>query len=138
VFQDKLAVARLMTIELKARLVLQQRLEKRFPLDELKGGDIPTAKIQEIESVIDEVHASFAIGRHLRPGEAGQTGLVDAAEFAVDVGGFHRHLGQRRDDARIFAGPVEASSGEQLNPTIVDARRHAESVQFDFVHPLRP
>src|SRR5580700_3582401 len=104
-----------MTIELQARLVLDQRLEKRFALDELKVRDIPTAKMQEIESVIDEVHAAFAIGRRLPLGEAGQAGLVDTAEFAVDIGGFHPHIGQRRNGARIFVGPVEASSGEQLN-----------------------
>jgi len=88
VFQDKLAVTRLMTIELKARLPFDQRLEKRFALDELKVRDIPTAKMQEIESVIDEVHAAFASGRRLRLGEAGQTGLVDTAEFAVDIAVF--------------------------------------------------
>src|ERR1700678_2621237 len=127
-----------MAIELKAWLVLDQRLEKRFALDELKVRDIPTTKMQEIESVIDEVHAAFAIGRRLRPGEVGQTGLVDTAEFAVDIGGFHPHIGQRCDGARIFVGPVEASASEQLNSTIVDARGHTESVQFDFMHPLRP
>jgi hypothetical protein len=72
VFQDKLAVTSFMAIELKARLVLDQRLEKRFALDELKVRDIPTAKMQEIESVIDELHASFAIGRRLRLGKLGK------------------------------------------------------------------
>jgi hypothetical protein len=68
-------------------------LEKRFALDKLKVRDIPTAKMQEIESVIDEAHAASAVGRCLRLGEARQTGLVDAAEFAVDIGGFHPDIG---------------------------------------------
>ena len=84
VLQNKLAVTCFMAIELKARLVLDQRLEKRLALEKLKARDIPTAKVQEIESVIDEAHAAFAIGRRLRLREAGQTGLVDTAEFAVD------------------------------------------------------
>jgi hypothetical protein len=54
-----------MTIELKAGFVPDQRLEKCFALDELKVRDIPTAEMQEIESVIDEVHAAFAIRRRL-------------------------------------------------------------------------
>ena len=91
--------------------------------------------MQEIESVVDEVHAAFAIRRRLRLGEVRQTSLVDTAEFAVDVGAFHPHIGQRCDGARIFVGPVEASAGEQLNSTIVDARGHSDLVQFDFDAP---
>ena len=64
-FQNKLAVTCFMAIELKARLVLDQRLEKGFALDELKGRDISIVNMQEIESVIDEVHAAFAIRRRL-------------------------------------------------------------------------
>ena len=94
--------------------------------------------MQEVKGAIGQMDSAFAIGRRLRLREAGQTGLVDTAEFAVDISGFHPHIGQRRDGARISVGPVEASSGEQLNPTIVDARSHTESVQFDFMHPLRP
>ena len=59
------------------------------------------------EGVIDEVHAALAVRRRLDLGEAPQSGNVDAAELAIDVGGLHVQICKRGDGARIFACPVE-------------------------------
>ena len=67
--------------------------------------------MQEIERVIDEVHATLAVGCGLGLGEARQSGVIDAAEFAVDIGGLYVHVGERRDCAWIFGRPVEAGPG---------------------------
>ena len=40
--------------------------------------------------------------------------LVDAAEFAVDVGVLHVEVRERRDGALIFVGPVEAGARQEL------------------------
>ena len=138
VSQDKLAVAGLMPVELKARLVRGQRLKKRLALEERQGGNVPPVQVQEIEGVIDEARPSLAVGRGLGLGEARQSGLVDPAELAVDIGGLRRHVGERSYGAWIFARPIEAGSGEELHTAVVDARGHPEAVQFDLVHPLRP
>ena len=94
--------------------------------------------MQEIEGVIDEPHLALAVGRRLRLREARQSGVVDAAEFAVEIGGLHLQVRERRDGARIFVGPVEPGSGQELHAAIVDARGHTIAVQFDFMQPLRP
>jgi hypothetical protein len=52
-----------MAIELKARFVCHQRLQKRLALDELKAGDVPSVEMQKIERIIDEPRSTFAIGR---------------------------------------------------------------------------
>ena len=85
------AVARLMAVELNAGLVRDQRLKKRLALDERQIRDVLAIKMQEIEGVIDEPHLALAVGRRLGVGEAGQSGVVDAAEFAIDVGGLRLH-----------------------------------------------
>ena len=112
--QDEFAVARLMAIVLKAGLVGDQRLQKRLALDERQTRDVPAVEVQEIEGVIDQPHAALAVGRRLGVGEARQSGVVDAAEFAVDIGGLHVQIRERGDDARIFVassrGPVRVSS----------------------------
>ena len=41
--------------------------------------------MQEIESVIDEMHFALAVGRRLGVGETWQALFVDAAEFAVEI-----------------------------------------------------
>ena len=115
-----------------------QWLEERLALDELEARDVPAVKMQEIESVIDEVHAALAVGRRLGLGEARQAGVVDAAELAVEISGLHVEVGERGDGARIFVGPVEPGPGQQLHPAVVDARGHAKAVELDLVHPLRP
>ena len=70
-------------------------------------------------------------------GEARQTSVVDATEFAVDVGGLHIWVRERCDGAWIFGGPIQAGSGQELK-AVVDARSHAKAVKFNFVDPLRP
>jgi hypothetical protein len=95
--------------------------------------------MQEVEGIVDESRAALAVGRCLRLGEARQTGLVKAAELAVDVGGLlHPHIGERRDGAWIFVGPVEPGPRQKLHATVVDPRGHAKAVEFDFMQPLRP
>jgi hypothetical protein len=39
---------------------------------------------------------------------------------------------------RIFAPPLESSSGEKLDQAIVQTRGHSIAVELDFVDPLRP
>ena len=91
--------------------------------------------MQKIEGVVDEPNLALAVGRGLGVGEARQSGVVDAAELAVEIGGLHL---ERRDGVRIFVGPVEPRPGQQLHAAIVDTRRHAEAVELDLLHPLRP
>ena len=69
-FEDELAIACLVAIELKARLVCEQRFQKRLALDELKARDVPTVEMQEIEGVIDEPHLALAVGGRLGMGES--------------------------------------------------------------------
>jgi hypothetical protein len=77
---------------------------------------------QEIESVIDEPRGALAIGRRLRLGEARQTSVVDATEFAVDVGGLYVQVRECGDGARIFGSPVEPGPGQKLHAAVVDPR----------------
>ena len=72
--------------------------------------------MQKIESVIDEVHAALAVGRRLGLREARQSGVVDAAEFAVEIGGLDVQARQRREGARIFVGPVEPGPVSNCTP----------------------
>ena len=81
---------------------------------------------------------ALAVARRLGPGEAGQAGVVDPAEFAVEISGLHSQLRKRCDGARILIGLVEPGPGLQLYPPVVDARGHAIAVELDLVHPPRP
>ena len=137
-FQNEFAVAGLMAIELKTRLTCEQRFQKRLALDELKGRNIPTIEMQEIESVIDELHIAFAVGRRLGVGESRQPSLIHAAEFAIEVSGLDVQARERGDGAWIFVGPIEAGPSQQLHAPVVDARGHPIAVQLYFVQPLRP
>jgi hypothetical protein len=92
--------------------------------------------VDEIESVKDEPSGALGVGRCLDAREAGQSGIVDAAELAIEIGGLHLQTRQRRGGARIFGGPVKAGPGQKLHPPFVDPRGHAISVQLNFMHPL--
>jgi len=81
---------------------------------------------------------ALAVRRRVRLGEARQPGVINAAEFAVDVSCVHPHIGERRDRARIFVGLVEAGPSQKLHSAVIDARGHAKAVEFDFMQPLRP
>jgi hypothetical protein len=70
-------------------------------------------------------------------GKAWQSGVVDATEFAVNVGGLHAEVRERGDDTWIFGSPVEPGPGQELHTAIVDPRRHTIAVQLDLVQPLR-
>ena len=138
VLQDELAVACVVAIELKAGLVCDERLKERLALDEPKLRNIPSAKMENIESIIDDMNAALAIARRLSLGKARRSRIVDAAEFAVDIGGLHIQVRKGSNHAWIFAGPVQPGPCEQLRAAVVDARGHAIAVELDLMHPLRP
>ena len=60
------------------------QLEKRFVLAERQAGDIPTTEMEEVEGIIHEPRPALAVGRRLGARKAGQPGVVDAADFAVE------------------------------------------------------
>jgi hypothetical protein len=138
VLQDKFAVACVMTVELKAGFVRHQGLEKRLALRQREVRDVKAGEVQEIEGIDDEPYFALAVSRRLGMGKAGQSGVVDAAELAVDIGGLQAEVRECGDDTGIFRSPVEAGPGQKLHAAVVDARGHAKSVEFDFVQPLRP
>ena len=84
------------------------------------------------------MHAALAVSRRLGVGKARQSGIVDAAQFPVEVGGFRLHIRERRECAWIFVAPIKPGPGEELRAAMVEARRHAKAVQFYFVQPPRP
>jgi aldehyde:ferredoxin oxidoreductase len=106
VLQDEFAVTRLMSIELKARLVCEQRFQKRFALDELKPRDVPAVDMQEIKGLIHELHSALAVGGSLGMGKARQSSLIDATEFAIEISGLDVQVHKRCDGAWVFVGPV--------------------------------
>jgi hypothetical protein len=114
VVQDELRRRRV-AIELKARLVCDQRLKQRLAPDKLKTRDVPPADMQEIEGVIDQMHTAFAVGRRLDVGEARQSFVVDPTELTVQASGLHVHIRESPDGARILVGPVEAGPGQKLH-----------------------
>ena len=61
--QDELAVASVVAVVLKAWLVCDQGLKQRLALDEREVRDVPAGNMQDIESVINEVHAPLAVRR---------------------------------------------------------------------------
>jgi hypothetical protein len=94
--------------------------------------------MEEIEGTVDDMHAALAIDRRLGMGEGRQSGIVDPAEFAVDIGALHVHIGERRDGAWVSIRPVEPGPGQELHAAVVYPRRHAKAVELDLVNPLRP
>ena len=71
------------------------RLEKGFALDKLQTRNVLAIKVQEIEGVIDKPHVALAVGRRLGVSEARRSGVVDAAEFAVEIGGLQVQVRER-------------------------------------------
>jgi hypothetical protein len=69
--------------------------------------------------------------------EAWQSGFVNAAQLAVDIGGLDVQVREGRDGAWMLGCPVEAGPGQQLDAAVVDARGHTIAVKLDFVDPLR-
>jgi hypothetical protein len=61
--QDEFAVTRLVAVEVKAWLVRDQGLEQRLALDERQPRHVLAIKVQEIETIRDEPHATLAVGR---------------------------------------------------------------------------
>src|SRR5262249_27127556 len=90
-----------------------------------------------VEGVIDEPGTALAVGRRLRLREARQSGFVNAAQLAVDVGGLSVQVRKRREGAGIFGGPVEAGARQKLHAAIINTRGHAKAVELYFVQPLR-
>ena len=93
--------------------------------------------MQKTESVINDVNAALAVARRLGVGEAGSSGVIDTAKFAVEIRGLRVEVRQRGDDAWIFGPPIEPGPGQQLPVSIVDERSHAKAVQFYLMQPLR-
>jgi hypothetical protein len=91
-----------------------------------------------LERIVDEPHPALAVARRLGVGKARQSGVVDAAEFPVEIGGLRLHTAERSDGAWIFVAPVEPGPSQDLRAAMVDARRHAKAVQLYLMQPLRP
>jgi hypothetical protein len=70
--------------------------------------------------------------------EARQSAVVDAAEFAVKIGGLRLHICKRPDGSWIFLAPVKPSPSQELRAAIFDAGGHAKAVQLYLVQPLWP
>jgi hypothetical protein len=78
--------------------------------------ETPAIEVQEIEDVIDEPHLALAVGRRLGVGEARQSSLIDAAGFAVDVGGPYVQVRERDDGPWIFCRSNRDRSGSGVAP----------------------
>ena len=79
VLPDKLAVTRFVAVELKAGNVRDQRLQKRFALDERQAGGVAAVEMQKVESVVDEPNSALAVARRLSLRKAWQSIVSDAA-----------------------------------------------------------
>jgi hypothetical protein len=64
-------------------------------------------------------------------------GVVDAAEFAVEIGGPQVDVGEGPNGAGILVCPVEPGPGEELHAAVVDPRGHAKAVQFDLMAAIK-
>ncbi len=104
---DHLAVARLVIVELKAGNAGDERLQKRFALDERQARGVQAVKMQAIEGKVDERHAALAVARRLRLRKARQSVRADPTRFPVEIGALCPHLRERGHGARIFRAPVE-------------------------------
>ena len=93
---------------------------------------------RELAAIIDQPHAVLAVGRRLRLRKAWQSGVVDAAKLAIDLGGLHFEICESGDGAWIFVSPVEPGPGQELRTASVDPRGHTIAVELDFMQPLRP
>ena len=87
---DELTVADFMAVVLETRNPRNQRAEQGLALTERPTGSITTIEMQEIEDVVDQPHSSRAVARGLRLRKARQSVVADAAQFAVEIRGFHR------------------------------------------------
>lgn len=66
--------------------VCDQPLKQRLTLDEREARYVPAVEMQEVEGAIDAPHFALALGR-LGMGETRQPGLIDVADFALEIGG---------------------------------------------------
>jgi hypothetical protein len=89
VLQDKLAVAGVVAVELKAELAFYDRLKECLAFDEGKSRDVAAVEVQDIERVIGEPCSAFAVRCGLGMSEARQSRFVNATQFAVEIGGLH-------------------------------------------------
>ena len=110
---DKLAVASLVVVELKAGNALDQGFQKRLALEERQTGGVAAVQMQKIENVVDEPNPSLAIASSLGLGKAGQTVVANAAQFAVEISGLNAQLRESGHDVRIRSlqsSPVRVSN----------------------------
>lgn len=80
-------------------------------MSERKDRNVPTLDRKKIEGVIDEMYVALAVRRRLCLRE---TLFIDAAEFAVEIGGLDVHILESLDGSRIFGGPIEAGPGGRV------------------------
>jgi hypothetical protein len=65
-------------------------------------------------------------------------GGPEATRFAIEIGYRHFELSERGCGQRILGRPVEARSGQELHPTVLDAGCHAIAVELDLVCHCAP
>src|SRR5208337_879159 len=94
--------------------------------------------MEKVENVIDEANPALSIACGLGQRKARQSVVANAAQFAVEVGALRPHVREGSHDARILLAPIETGPCQQLRPSALDARGHAETVEFDLMNPLRP
>src|SRR5271157_1265585 len=76
-----------------------------------------------------------AIGGLLNELEGGHAVRANAAEFAVEIGGFDLQRRERGGGGGIPGGPVEPGTGEKLDGALVDPGGDAVAVKFDLMDP---
>jgi hypothetical protein len=84
-------------------------------------------EFEKVEGEIGEMSAP-AVRDLLHDLEGGHTIRSDAAEFAVDIGHPDLELREGRGGRRILRRPVEARSGQELHPAVLDTGGHAIAV----------
>jgi len=110
----------------------KERSQAALSLAERKGHQIFAFELEEVEGEIDQTGAP-ALGGLLHKLQRCHAIRTNTAKFAVEIGGFHFELRESGGCRGIFGGPVEARAGEELDGAVLDPRRHAIAVEFDFV-----
>jgi hypothetical protein len=92
--------------------------------------------VEQVKDEKDEIGATPPVRGVLDQREGGDTVRTDPAELAVEIGLPGRYRAQRRDDRRIFSGPVEPGASQQPDIAAIEPGVHAVSVEFELVAPL--
>jgi hypothetical protein len=109
---ERLAVAGFMGAECDpVRRLLEEGHEACLAVDERQGREVFAVELEEIEDEINEAGAA-AIGGLLHEREGGHAVRANAAEFAVEIGGFDFQLRECGGGPGILGGPVESGTSE--------------------------